>query len=211
MRLAYLALAGFMAGLTGALAQVRFSVGPVPYTMQNMGVILAGLLLPPTYALLSMLLYVLLIAIGVPAAAGFHGGLAVLLGYTGGYILGFVIAAPLMSVLSRAYLSRRRVSLDSIGGRDIAVLLALSLVAALPVYLLGFIVFAHYALPGTGLYSWSSKVCGWLGLPASSRLLVLLVATTLVFLPQDLFVDHLLAVLVARGAARIMRARGLLA
>jgi biotin transport system substrate-specific component len=82
---------------------VGFWLGPIPYTFQNTGVVLAGLLLDPLYAFLSMALHTALIALGLPVAAGFRGGVHVVLGYTGGYIAGFTISAPLMSLLRRWY------------------------------------------------------------------------------------------------------------
>ena len=42
-------MASLLAVVTAVLAQVSFRVGPVPYTMQNTGVILLGLLLPPRW------------------------------------------------------------------------------------------------------------------------------------------------------------------
>jgi biotin transport system substrate-specific component len=92
-------MASLLAVVTAVLAQVSFRVGPVPYTMQNTGVILSGLLLPPRWALASELLYLLMIALGAPVAAGFRGGVSVFLGPTGGYLAGFPIAAFLMGLL----------------------------------------------------------------------------------------------------------------
>lgn len=204
-----LVLTSFMTALAAVLAQVKFNVGPVPYTMQNMAVMLAGLLLPPKYAAASLALYLLLIALGLPLASGFAGGLAVILGFCGGYLAGFVIAAPLMSILSRAYLRRRGVDLSDIRGKDLGVLLLLSLISALPIYVLGFLVFSYYAVPGTGIYSWSLGVGNWLGVSATSRFLLLFTVSVLIFIPQDLFMDHLLAIAVARGIAKALKARGL--
>ncbi|MCY0868905.1 MAG: biotin transporter BioY [Desulfurococcus sp.] len=204
-----LALAAFTTSLTAVLAQIRFNVGPIPYTMQNMGVVMAGLLLPPAYATLSMGLYLLLIALGLPLASGFTGGLAVVLGYTGGYLAGFVIASPLMSILTRFYLRRKSVKLSQIGKREVIVLLAISLIAVLPVYFLGFLVFSLYAIPGSKLYSWSSSVSSWIGLNGDSRILVLLVSSVLIFIPQDLFMDHLLAIVSSRAIAKLLEARGI--
>jgi len=45
---------------------------------------------------LSVLIYILLGAVGIPVFAGFSGGLGILLGQTGGYIVGFLFAALLM-------------------------------------------------------------------------------------------------------------------
>ncbi len=202
-----LTMVALMCAVTAVMAQVRFSVGPVPYTMQNVGVILSGLLLPPAYAAGAMLLYLLLIALGLPLAAGFSGGPSVILGYCGGYLVGFVISAFLMSLLSRAYLRWRGIELSEVRGKDFVALLALSLVAILPTYVLGFIVFSLYALPGSALYGWSVKVSSWLGLGARG-LTALFIASVLIFVPQDLFMDHVIALVVARGVAGLLKSKG---
>ncbi len=202
-----LTMIALMCAVTAVMAQVRFSVGPVPYTMQNVGVILSGLLLPPAYAAGAMLLYLLLIALGLPLAAGFAGGPSVILGYCGGYLMGFVISAFLMSLLSRAYLSWRGIELSEVQGKDFVVLLALSFVAILPTYVLGFIVFSFYALPGSVLYGWSVRVSSWLGLGARG-LTALFISSVLIFVPQDLLMDHVIAIVVARGVAGLLKSKG---
>lgn len=79
--------------------QIPLPFTPVPITLQTMTVILAGLLLKPRDAGLSLLVYVLLGAIGLPVFAGGHGGLSVVVGPTGGYLLSWIPAAWLVSVL----------------------------------------------------------------------------------------------------------------
>ena len=65
----------------------------VPITLQTFGVFCAVGLLGGKRGSISVLLYILLGAIGVPVFAGFSGGFGVLLGSTGGYIIGFVCTA----------------------------------------------------------------------------------------------------------------------
>jgi len=48
-----LILASNMAIVTGLSAQLYVYIGPIPYTMQNFGIVLSGLLLKPKYAFLS--------------------------------------------------------------------------------------------------------------------------------------------------------------
>lgn len=205
----YLGLVAFTTAFTFISAQLRFYLGPVPYTMQNMAVVLSGLLLPPRYALASQLLYLLLIALGLPAAAGFRGGLGVLLGYTAGYLWAFPIASLLMSLLSRAYLRARCGRLSNLSRTDMLSLWLLSLPAVLPMYVLGYIVFLHYAIPDSRLYAWAEDVVGSIGFGTGDPLTVLFIASVLVFIPQDMLMDHVLAVLSARSIARLMESRGL--
>jgi len=202
-----LTMMALMCAVTAVMAQVRFNVGPIPYTMQNVGVILSGLLLPPAYAAGAMSLYLMLIALGLPLAAGFAGGPSVILGYCGGYLVGFVISAFLMSLLSRAYLRIRGIGLGEVKGKDFAALLALSFVAILPTYILGFIIFSFYALPGSALYGWSAKVSSWLGL-GTHGVLTLLIASVLIFIPQDLLMDHVIAIAVAKSVAGLLKSKG---
>lgn len=67
--------------------------GPVPFTMQTFGVFLALCCLGGRRGTLSVGVYLLLGLIGVPVFAGFSGGIGSLVGSTGGYLLGFLLAA----------------------------------------------------------------------------------------------------------------------
>lgn len=68
----------------------------VPFTLQTFAVFLAVGVLGGKRGSFSVLIYILLGAVGIPVFAGFSGGLGVLLGQTGGYIVGFLFAALLM-------------------------------------------------------------------------------------------------------------------
>jgi len=77
---------------------------PVPFTLQTLFVLLAGAVMK-RYAVIPVSLYVILGALGLPL---FHNGIAgvgVLLGPTGGYLIGFIIAA-LVTGLAYEHLSR---------------------------------------------------------------------------------------------------------
>jgi len=89
-------LSGLFAALTAVVAQYKFflpGVPTVPVTLQVLVVFLAGGLLGPAWGAISMGLYVLLGAIGMPVYAGGGSGLNVLLGPTGGYLWSYPVAA----------------------------------------------------------------------------------------------------------------------
>ena len=91
------------AGLTALAAQVSFTAPwtSVPYTLQTGAVLLVGTALGLRRGALSMALYVLAGVAGLPVyAAGAHG-LDRLLGVTGGYLAGFVVAAALVGWLAQ--------------------------------------------------------------------------------------------------------------
>lgn len=64
----------------------------VPFTLQTFAVFAALFLLGGRDGTIAVLVYILLGAVGMPVFAGFTGGLGILLGTTGGYILGFLLS-----------------------------------------------------------------------------------------------------------------------
>lgn len=68
----------------------------VPFTLQTFAVFLAVLLLGGRRGTLSVLIYVLLGIVGIPVFSGYKGGIGVILGPTGGYIIGFIVSALIM-------------------------------------------------------------------------------------------------------------------
>ena len=67
----------------------------VPFTMQTFGVFITLELLGGKRGFFAILTFILLAAAGAPVLSGFSGGMGVLLGSTGGYILGFLLTAGL--------------------------------------------------------------------------------------------------------------------
>ena len=98
-----IALAG--SALVAACAHVSIPLffTPVPVTLQPFAVLLLGLLLGPRLAAATMIAYLAEGAAGLPVFTPLGlGGMAQLLGPTGGYLLSYPIVAPLVSVLWRA-------------------------------------------------------------------------------------------------------------
>ena len=73
----------------------------VPFTLQTFGVFIAVGVLGGKRGTLSVLVFILLGAIGVPVFAGFSGGIGVLAGTTGGYIIGFLFSALVMWAMEK--------------------------------------------------------------------------------------------------------------
>lgn len=74
----------------------------VPFTLQTFAVFLAVGVLGGRRGTFAVLVFILLGAVGVPVFAGFQGGIGVLLGTTGGYIIGFLLSALLYWAMTRA-------------------------------------------------------------------------------------------------------------
>ena len=86
-------MAGLLAACTAVLAQIVIPIGPVPFNLAVFGAFLAGMLLSPGIAVLSMATYWLMAAIGLPVMAGLQGGLGAVLSPTGGYMAGYLLLA----------------------------------------------------------------------------------------------------------------------
>ena len=74
----------------------------VPINLALFAVYMAGTMLGPVWGAASQLVYLLLAAVGVPVMAGMQGGPAVLLGKTGGYAIGYLLAALIAGALTKA-------------------------------------------------------------------------------------------------------------
>ncbi len=122
-----------MACVTGVLAQLRVYLPftPVPVTGQVLGVLLSGVLLGGGFGALSQVFYAGFGLAGIPWFAGSTMGASVLLGPSGGYILGFIPAAYFLGRITDRYVSSRRLVPQ----------IALMLVAVGVIYLCGAIQF----------------------------------------------------------------------
>jgi biotin transport system substrate-specific component len=103
-----LSLAVLFALLTGLSAQLRLYIPgtPVPVTGQVFGVLLTGVLLG-SWGGVSQLMYIAFGAIGIPWFAGFNSGLFYIIGPTGGYLIGFVIASFFIGFIVDKYIKSR--------------------------------------------------------------------------------------------------------
>ncbi len=136
-------LALSMACITGLAAQIRLPLPwtPVPITGQTFAALLAGVLLGWGWGGLSQAIYVGLVAAGLPWFNGWTGGINHLAGPTGGYIIGFILAALFVGYFTDKYIRTRKF---------------------FP--MLGLMLFANFVLiytPGLiQLYLWSNLVAG---------------------------------------------------
>ena len=90
------------------LAQVEIPLPftPVPITGQTFGVLLVGAALGSKRGAVSLALYLAAGAIGLPFFAGGAHGLSIVIGATGGYLVGFIIAACIIGLFAERGLER---------------------------------------------------------------------------------------------------------
>lgn len=96
-----IALVAIFAGITAALGLIPpiatpFSTAPI--TAQSLGVMLAGSILGARKGAASQLLFLVLVAIGLPLLAGGRGGLGQFATHSVGFLIGFVVVAYLIGL-----------------------------------------------------------------------------------------------------------------
>ena len=119
-----LSFAALCTAMIAAGAFIAIPLGPVPFTLQPLFVILTGLVLGARLGALSVIAY-LILGLMAPVYAGGTSGLGVLLGPTGGYLVGFVFAALVAGAVVH---SGKMGTLRCVSG---------GLLALLPIYVLG--------------------------------------------------------------------------
>ena len=96
-----LVLASLFAALTAVGAFIAIPIGPVPIVLQNLFVMLMGLMLGPRWGLAGVAAYLLAGALGLPVFAGGTGGIGRFLGPTGGYLAGYLPSVVVIGWLCR--------------------------------------------------------------------------------------------------------------
>lgn len=86
--------------IVGSYISFPLPFSPVPIVLSNFFIILAGVMLGKWWGFTSVMLYLFLGIIGLPVFAGGKGGIAILLGPTGGFLLSFPVAAFVIGVIS---------------------------------------------------------------------------------------------------------------
>ena len=135
-------------GLIALGSWISVPVGSVPVTLQTLFILLAGVVLH-RYGAITVFLYVLLGTLGLPL---FHNGTAgpgVLLGPTGGYLIGFIAAAGVTGLAYESDSAARRIAglvagillIYVFGVAWLMISLGIGLVAAIATGVLPFIVF----------------------------------------------------------------------
>ena len=82
-------------------ARTSIHIGPVPITLQTLGILIVGLCYPPLQAVYTTTLYLTAGILGFPIFCGNNVGIAPIIGIRGGYLMGMMIGTWLMAYLRK--------------------------------------------------------------------------------------------------------------
>ena len=99
-------LISISAALIAVCSWISIPLGPVPFTLQTLGILAVMLTTGGRRGTIAVLVYLALGAVGVPVFAGFKGGIASFAGPTGGFLVGFLIAALVYWMLEKLIFKR---------------------------------------------------------------------------------------------------------
>jgi len=165
--------AAFIAVSVYAIPPIMVPVIQVPFTLQTLFIILAGYLFTPLDAFLTVFIYVLLGAFGLPVYSGARGGLSVLLGPTGGFLMLF----PFVSLGISVFKSKTKN-------------MAYNLSIGFLIGIFGLYIFANIWLSLSVSISYMSSLLSLLPLLIFDFIKLFMAYTIYLKIPKDLFNDE---------------------
>ena len=108
IRMKMFILTGVFAAFTAvcSIISIPLPFTPVPLNLAMLAVFMSGAILGPRFGPLSQIVFLLMGAIGIPVFANFKAGVGVLIGPTGGYLVGYVVAALMIGWINNLYKGR---------------------------------------------------------------------------------------------------------
>lgn len=139
-----IAFVGLSVALMAVGSWIVVPIGPIPLTLQMFVIPLLICVLPAKWSTAAVFAFVALGGLGVPLFSGFRGGLGALLGPTGGFLLGYLVAVPAAAFFLQAV--RKRIgSKGALLGCEFAAGMIFTLIA----YIAGWVQYA--AVSGLGM------------------------------------------------------------
>lgn len=96
-------LCGVFAAIICICSIINIPIGIIPVTLAPLGIMLASSTLGVRKGLISTIVYILIGAVGIPVFSGFKGGISVLTGPTGGYIIGYILLAAMSGIGAKQF------------------------------------------------------------------------------------------------------------
>ncbi len=109
-----LVLVSLFSAIFAILGPMTLPIGPVPVTLINFALYISIYALGKKLSTISLLIYLLLGAVGLPVFSNYRGGLSVLLGETGGFLVGFLLTSIVSGFLIDKFYKNKLISFLSL-------------------------------------------------------------------------------------------------
>ncbi len=96
-------LIALFTALIAICSQISIPIGPVPFTLQTLGIFITAALLGLKRGTISILVYILVGLVGVPVFAGFSGGIGSVASPAFGYVIGFILTAIVVGLSKKFF------------------------------------------------------------------------------------------------------------
>ena len=153
-------LISISAALITVCSWISIPLGPVPFTLQTLGILAVMLTAGGRRGTIAVLIYLALGAVGVPVFAGFKGGIASFAGPTGGFLVGFLVSALVYWLLEKLFLKKLMTTPVKTWGFGMLAFLIFEVI----MYIVGVIWFMTVYAAQTGPVGLAT-VMGWCVLP----------------------------------------------
>ena len=107
MKIKSIVLSALFCAVLCILSPLSLPVNIIPITLATFALYLTASLLPVHLSLISTLCYILLGTVGLPVFSGWRGGFQIIAGPTGGYIIGYIPCAVIISLLCTAFAKKK--------------------------------------------------------------------------------------------------------
>ena len=116
MKTKNLTLCAVFTALLCILSIITIPIGTIPITLSTLAVMLCGVILGAKKGLVSVILYILTGMVGIPIFSGLRGGFQVVLGPTGGFILGYIPMVIVIGLLTSRLPQKKLPKILSVSG-----------------------------------------------------------------------------------------------
>ena len=131
---------------------IAIPVGPIPIVLQNVLALMAAGLLGLVHGIISVALFLLLGALGLPVFSGGNGGLAVLQGPTGGFLWGYLLGTIVLGLI----VAKPKIDEKSFAWKNILRMVVASIVGMIVLYIPGII---HFMVLTESSFAKTMAVC----------------------------------------------------
>ena len=107
MKAQKIAITGLLAAILCLISPFSIPVGAVPLSLATLAIFVIACIVDTKHSVTAVAIYILLGMAGLPVFSAFRGGLHVIAGVTGGYVIGYIPCALVISLLTKKFSGRK--------------------------------------------------------------------------------------------------------